>query len=336
MVPIEVEQWLSGLNVALAEVVRRATDGVRGYCERNGFAYLGRRKTANSISEKLETGRVIGLDEIDDLFACCIIIPSLADEDKVVQALDGMFNQVTIRHRAATFKNPDVFRFEATRYIGRLKVTEIDDPRLGNISFEIQIRTAFEHAWSVATHNEAYKGSRVDWKLERLAAQMKALVEQLDMLAVVYTESADALVEHPCDRTECEALALEQMKELCSSLPIPEECAPEKWGLFAKNVVGLAEAADWGAWLPLKERVDRILQASVAEAAAQKAVGYPSSLTLFQFVLGAAVQRNVIKTRFRREGYCPPISSSLETFFPKTKQIASRCNLSGGSTPQAV
>ncbi|HMO85223.1 MAG TPA: RelA/SpoT domain-containing protein [Lacipirellulaceae bacterium] len=327
MVPIEVEQWLSSLRAPLADVIRRVTEGVRGLCERNGYAYVGRSKSAVSVAEKLETGRVASLRDIDDLFACSVIVPSLSHEDSVLKALEAMFAPVTIKRRNATFKNPDVFRFEATRFIGRIRVSEIEDHRLGQVSFEVQIRTAFEHAWSVATHGEAYKGDRVDWKLERLAAQMKALVEQLDMLAVDYAESADSIHEHPCDRTQCEVKALDGIRSLCTSFPVPEECTPAKWGLFAKNVIALAEAADWGNRLALEDRVGKIIAAARAEAENQKAAGYPRSLTLFQFVLGAGVQRGVIRTQFRRENYHPPISSALELIFPKTKQISQRCEL---------
>lgn len=263
MVPVEVEQWLSSVRSTLTEVSRRAKEAVRGYCETNGHAFIWRSKDAESLAEKLETGRIPVLCEIDDLFGCSVIISNLTLEEKVIADLEFMFAPVSVKRRESTFKSPEAFRFEATRFIGRLRITDIDDPRLGQLSFEIQIRTAFEHAWSVATHGEAYKANKVDWKLERLAAQMKALVEQLDMLAVDYENAAGSIVQHPFDRTDCESLALEKL----ASLVIPEECKPAKWGLLAKNVVTLADTADWGERLPLITRVERLLEVARAEAA---------------------------------------------------------------------
>jgi len=335
MVPVEVEQWHTSIRALLTEVTRRASEGVRGYCDRNSYAYISRVKKVESLAEKLETGRVAALSEIDDLFACCIIIPSLASEAPVIRDLEAMFHAVALKRRESTFKNPDVFRFEATRFIGRLRTSDIDDPRFGQLSFEVQIRTAFEHAWSVATHGEAYKGDRVDWKLERLAAQMKALVEQLDVLAVAYEQSAGSIIEHPCERTACESYALEKLTELCVTLPIPEECTPDGWGLFAKNIVGLADAAAWSRWFPLQTRVEKIVLAAIEEAQGLGTERYPRSLSLFQFVLGAAVERGVIPTRFRRDDYCLPISAALEMIFPRTQQIAIRCNLENAAIPEA-
>jgi ppGpp synthetase/RelA/SpoT-type nucleotidyltranferase len=331
MVPSEVEQWLSGISGARREVAKRAGDAVRRYCDRHNYAYAGRDKTSESIAEKIETGRISDLEELDDLFGSVIIIPSLAREKQVIDDLNGMFNCVALRSRDSSHKNPDVFRFEATRFIGRLKVTEIDDPAIGRLSFEVQVRTAFEHAWSVATHSEAYKSAKIDWKRERLAAQMKALVEQLDGLAFTYEASADSIVQHPCEQTECAAYMLASMQQLCADLPIPEECAPERWGLFAKNVISLAHAANWGRYYSLRERIERLATAARTTAKGMGSAAYPRSISLFQFVLGSAIQEKEIQTTFRQDDYYPPISEAMELIFPRTRKIAQRCKFANPS-----
>ena len=80
-------------------------------------------------------------------------------------------------------KPPDVFRFDATRCYCRIRHAEPEpelEPRAFEITFEIQIKTAFEHAWSVVTHDLVYKTDDISWTKRRLAAQLKAMVEQID------------------------------------------------------------------------------------------------------------------------------------------------------------
>jgi len=327
MIPFEVQQWLDRIAPVLEIVRRRAADGIRNYCDENGFAYVGRDKESQSVAEKLETGRVAGLSLLDDLFGCSIIVPSLSHEGQVLTTLDRMFERVELRERHSTKKDPEVFRFQATRFIGRLRITDADDPRLAEVRFEVQIRTAFEHAWSVATHSPAYKSNRVDWRLERLAAQMKALVEQLDSLADSYHQSADVIVAHPCPRTEAESRILAWFLQLKENGWVPEECEPTKWGLFAKNVLELIWVSDWGSPLPVEERIDRLETAVFGEMGARGKANFPRTLSLYQYVLGALVERETIKPRMRRPNYFAPISEALEQYFPKTRAVQPRCNL---------
>ena len=139
------------------------------YCEANNFAYTYRYKTLESLSEKIETGRYNSWENIDDLFAVSIIIPSHKNEKEIIIFLSNVYKKVSLKAKGSTLKPPDVFRFDSTRFICRLKSLEDDEDNLINkINFEVQIRTAFEHAWSIATHPYAYKTDKVDWKILRL------------------------------------------------------------------------------------------------------------------------------------------------------------------------
>lgn len=327
MIPIELDEWLASIRGPLEKIEKRVDVAVRNLCTEGGYAYASRRKDHQSAAEKLETGRVARLDEFDDLIGYSIIVPTLQHEDTVLERLEKMFICRDLRKRGKTNKRPDVFRFDATRFIGRLRITEAEDSRLGALSFEIQIRTAFEHAWSVATHGPAYKSQQVSWKLERLAAQMKALVEQLDALAVAYHQSAEILVSHPDVKTDCEARAFDGYSEFAAGRMFPDEVQPEKPGLFAKNVVALAEAANWGKRIPLVERIDTILSAVREELRTVGLAGFPVSLSLFQFTIGVLVQRKIIRPDFHDERYYPPIPAALELLYPETRAIHPRCEL---------
>jgi len=122
MIPVEVDRWYDSIARRLEYVKGQVETAVRHLCDQNGYAYSGRLKGIESLCEKLETGRVSQIDEVDDLFGCAIIISSLTEEPMVITALEGMFACDVIRRRTDTDKAPDVFRFEATRLIGRLKL----------------------------------------------------------------------------------------------------------------------------------------------------------------------------------------------------------------------
>lgn len=72
------------------------------------------------------------------LLATVIIIPSIIYEPQILKFLESSFLKVEIKKRGSTLKSPDVFRFDATRFIGKLR--PIDSVEIINIS-TVQIRT---------------------------------------------------------------------------------------------------------------------------------------------------------------------------------------------------
>jgi hypothetical protein len=112
-----------------------------------------------------------------------------------LEFLERAFVTVRIKRRGSSNKAPEVFRFDTTRFIGKLRIPEnisTDDP-LYQIQFEVQVPSAFEHAWSVTTHALTYKGEHVEWNRFRLAAQLKAAVEQLDILILAFEETSSKI-----------------------------------------------------------------------------------------------------------------------------------------------
>ena len=116
------------------EVARRAKPLVQQFAEERGYAYVGRLKAEESLAEKIETGRFSSWGDLDDLFACAVVIPTVADETGVLEFLDSQFGRVVLRQRGGTLKDPAVFRFDATRFIARLFVATPEDAgSLGSI-----------------------------------------------------------------------------------------------------------------------------------------------------------------------------------------------------------
>ena len=70
------------------------------------------------------------------------------------------------------------------------KPEETGTESINKISFEVQIRTAFDPAWVVTTHALSYKSSVVDWKQQRLAAELKATAEKMDLLILAFQEAS--------------------------------------------------------------------------------------------------------------------------------------------------
>ncbi|TAE84869.1 MAG: hypothetical protein EAZ83_04645 [Oscillatoriales cyanobacterium] len=176
----QYEQYLP----LVEEVAKRVKETLLNFCDKKGYALTSRVKNIESLAEKIETGRFKKWSELDDLFGCTVIIPNLSQEQDIIKFCQDTFQVTKILKRGQNKKSPDTFKFDSTRIYARLK--SVEDTNIDNLSsifnviFEIQIKSAFEHAWAVSTHDLVYKSSEIDWKKLRLAAQIKAIVEQLD------------------------------------------------------------------------------------------------------------------------------------------------------------
>ena len=122
-------------------------------------------------------------------------------------------------------------------------------------------------------------------------------------------------------------MILEAFKNFEATGLIPDEIIPEKWGLFAKNVIALAEAADWRKRIDLEEKAALVITNVGGALRRTSPTKFPFSITLFQYVLGNLVQSGAIRTSFRKDKYFPPITAALEQLFPKTREIEQRCEL---------
>ena len=158
--------------------------------------YTSRLKTLESFALKIETGRCANPNAIEDYFGCLIVVQNISE---ISIAVEMVTRFCTIEYRrpksdSITHKNSDSFPFDDLRLYAKLKAEEFlpEDP-LTNIVFEIQVKTFLQHAWSIATHDLIYKSDKVSWARERIAYQIKAILEQ----AEVSISGADKLSELP-------------------------------------------------------------------------------------------------------------------------------------------
>lgn len=245
MIPAAVKRRYESAadGVALVESIVRET--VSAFCNRNGFPYVGRRKELASVAEKIETGRYGAWSKLDDLFACTIVIPTLRHEDDVLNFLDQAFTREKVKRRGSTQKPPDTFRFEATRFYGKLRPLPSPPERsvAQKIVFEVQIRTAFEHAWSAATHDIIHKGNQLEWRAHRLAAQLKAAVEQLDSLVMHFDQASQPIIQHSWPQFDARRELLDGFVKLVEDGDIPPELKPKDWSRFADNAMALLNSS---------------------------------------------------------------------------------------------
>ena len=301
----------------IAQAAKQVKLTLVNFCETKGYAFSSRIKTIESLAEKIETGRFKSWSNLDDLFACTIIIPTLLHEDEVVKFCEHVFqiNKPTIK-RGQNRKSPNTFGFDSTRIYVKLRRNEdinnnSELPSIYDITFEIQIKSAFEHAWSVSTHDLVYKNDEIDWKKLRLAAQIKANVEQLDTLILAFEQMSNIITE--CDDLDLKIkrnLAIE-INKLFESNKIPAELRPKDMNRFCDNLCRLVPSEN------KKDKIAASIQAIKKEINATSNNKIPRSISLFQYFLAILIENKIIELPI--EKYYFHMTEEFELLYPNIK-----------------
>ncbi len=240
-VPSRTLNFYSQQKADIEAVERHVSQTLRPWCDNRGFPSKGRRKDLQSLSEKLESGRYTKWSELDDLYACTIVLPTPQHEDSALEFLSQAFTSVEIRRRNSTKKPPDVFRFDSTRFIGSVRVGDgLPLPeQLGTIKFEVQLPTAFEYAWSVVTHDLVYKTDDFDWRKARMAALLKGAVEQIELLIAGFSANVDIIPQSEHPESDAKHASVAIFKKLIEEGFVSPELTPGSWSRFADNLFSL-------------------------------------------------------------------------------------------------
>jgi hypothetical protein len=264
---------------------------LRRFADFHHYGYSHRVKDLDSTSEKLESGRYPSWDSLDDLVAFTIVVPTSTHEPAVVEFLRETYDEREFRSKYSTAKPPDQFRFDATRWYGQIRSDEpLPDLELRafSIQFEVQIPTAFENAWSVVTHDLVYKGDDVDWRKRRLAAQLKAQVEQIDVTVENFEEVSANYPASGWAETDAMSHAVTELKRLIADGAIDESLMPSSWTRFCENMIGLSSTvsrqrgARAGAFMT--ELIDQFVTA-VRDETFRVSLSAPLFLALVAFLL---------------------------------------------------
>jgi len=319
--PTQILNKYRSLEQYLEPVRRRVRDSITVLCDQEGFASVSRVKTLASVSEKVETGRFRNWDGINDLVAFTIIVPTLADEPVALRYLSETFETVDFKPRGGSLKSPETFRFDSTRFIGRLGVPEeADRGFIHDVPFEIQIKSAFEHAWAVTTHALAYKSPDVSWSKRRLTAQLKAAVEQLDTLVLSFNDSAKYIQSSDWPEIKAKGDLRNFFSEALASNLIPEELAPYDWSRFVDNIYRVVES---GANRPRPDHISRSIRTAFNdEIKLFPRDAFPRSISLWQFVFACLCKSGHISNPLR--DHWPLITPELEDLYPALKTFGPR------------
>jgi ppGpp synthetase/RelA/SpoT-type nucleotidyltranferase len=164
----------------LGEAVDKLIFSIKG----KGWHYDSRIKSLESYALKLEACRQTDPTKMEDFFACTLVVENTNEIKNVINLLKPYFK---IQYRKPpnekfTHKNSDSFVFDDLRLYTILKASSarLKGP-LNEILFEIQIKTFLQHAWSIATHDLIYKSDEINWSKQRVAYQVKAMLENAEI-----------------------------------------------------------------------------------------------------------------------------------------------------------
>jgi ppGpp synthetase/RelA/SpoT-type nucleotidyltranferase len=317
----EVEKRLAGIRLALEDANSRVADLLRGFCAAHGYPTIGRIKTADSIAEKIETGRFSRWSDIDDLVAFSIIIPSLDHEAAVLGYLDSVFTRHGLKKRGQANKSPDSFRFDSTRFTGRIKPNAASDLRdpLYSLLFEVQVRTAFEHAWSVSTHKAVYKPESVDWRRLRLAANLKASVEQLDAMVVGFEKMSEGIETSFWPEVDAQSKVVLFFSDLKERGVIDSVSMPTSMGRLSESVVSLIKKARNPRFSDLVKEVEGALK--IIEVDVSSGAKCPRSLSVFQWFFAVLFREGYLVSL--PQNYPAPVEESVSLVLGSTKYTGS-------------
>lgn len=295
------------------EVAKKVKETLLNFCENKGYAFTSRIKTVESLAEKIEAGRFKQWTDLNDLFACTIIIPTLSHEDEVLEFCKNTFDITGTVKRGQNKKAPDTFKFDSTRIYAKLKqntniITE-NILSIYSIVFEIQIKSAFEHAWSVSTHDLVYKSSEIDWRRLRLAAQIKATVEQLDTLILAFEQTSLIIKNNDFSEIKIKNKLSNKINKLFETKKLPDELQPKDMSRLCDNLYRLLDTRKDKNTNELK-----IMEQIVQEIQSTPNVRIPRSLSLFQYFLAILIEKGIIELPINKY-YCH-ITEEVTTLYP--------------------
>ena len=172
-----------------SEILKKEVDQIFDTIRKDTkWHYESRIKKPEDYALKIETGRNIDPNSLEDFFACTLVVENY---DKIKMAMPKINKHFKIkkqRPQSCTFttKSPDSFPYDDLRlYVNMRPAKNLPDTyivnRLSDVLFEIQIKTFLQHAWDIAAHDLVYKGDEISWPKGRVAYQIKAMLEHAEV-----------------------------------------------------------------------------------------------------------------------------------------------------------
>jgi len=203
--------------------------------------YESRIKSLQSFALKIESGRFADPARLEDFFACTLVVANISEIEEAENLIRERFAVTRRRPGTAVFthKATDEFPFDDLRlYVEIADVPTLPPSGLTGVPFEVQIKTFLQHAWSIATHELMYKADDVNWSKERIAYQIKAMLEHAE-LSILEAEalSASSAVAKENKRTAGLRRVIALVKSQWSSDELPADIRR-----LAENIAAVIDA----------------------------------------------------------------------------------------------
>ena len=192
---------------SLEDISKKAYDLLRRAIREQNIdvtAFECRVKTEQSLAGKLERkgAKYKTIYDVTDLVGVRVITFYTDEVDKVAAIAKRIFDidwQESVDKRR--LHQLDSFGYNSLHYICRLKE---QNPELGNLRFELQMRTALQHVWSTIEHDTGYKGEvklpkEYRRQFSRLAGMLELVDDEFSRLRTVltnYRRQIQALVKN--------------------------------------------------------------------------------------------------------------------------------------------
>ncbi|KAI9130984.1 hypothetical protein [Acaryochloris sp. CCMEE 5410] len=191
--------------------------------------------------------------------------------------------------------------------------------RLYEVYFEVQIRTIFEYAWSKTTHALAYKSPVVDWKRQRLAAQLKAATEQMETLILAFDLASEHITASYSPEIEDQAKIYKQFKDLFDRGSLPTELEPSDWTRFSINIYKIFQLASnqkptGRSYKPIND-IDKLLSKITSYINDTGSNSVPRSISLFQLVFCILFSGEKMDLK-NRDDYYLLVTNEMRDLFP--------------------
>jgi ppGpp synthetase/RelA/SpoT-type nucleotidyltranferase len=243
--------------------------------------YESRVKDLPSFALKIESGRFHKPEALEDFFACTLVV---ANATEIAEAEKLVGDNFTVQYRRPkqidiTHKPSNSFPFDDLRvYTALREGPSIPATDLSGLVFEVQIKTFLQHAWSIATHDLLYKSDDVNWSKERIAYQIKAMLEH----AEISIQEAEGLAGcASLAKEDSITTAIKNGIRLVRTQWVGDEL-PSDVRRLAINIADLLDA--------LRMKIDRLEQI-LNDGKAQRAGLHPSNLspygTIVQYLFDA-------------------------------------------------
>lgn len=155
--------------------------------KKSKWHYIERLKSRESYALKVEGGHMHP-EYPKDFFACTIVVENTTQIQDAVGMLKKFFSVASQIPNEGIFtrKSPSSFEYDGLRLYARIKSNNKFPKKhetniLSKTLFEIQIKTFLQHAWDIAVHDLIYKGNEISWPTERIAYQIKAMLEHAEV-----------------------------------------------------------------------------------------------------------------------------------------------------------